>query len=43
VKPVVVGRLERDIEKLEALYRQGYGETIERLPALKAWVATPHS
>jgi predicted patatin/cPLA2 family phospholipase len=38
VRPIVVGRLERDPGKLDALYRQGYDETLERLPALKAWL-----
>jgi len=41
VKPLVVDRLERDVEKLDALYRQGYEETLERLPALKAWLGAP--
>jgi predicted patatin/cPLA2 family phospholipase len=41
VRPLVVDRLERDVAKLDALYRQGYDETFERLPALKAWLATP--
>ena len=39
VKPLVVGRMERDQRRLEALYRQGYDETVERLPALRAWLA----
>jgi len=38
VKPLLVGRLEREVEKLELLYRQGYEETLERLPALKSWI-----
>jgi len=39
-RPLVVGRMERDVAKLEALYRQGYDEARERLPALAAWMAT---
>ena len=39
VRPLVVDRLERDVAKLDALYRQGYDETLERLPALRAWLA----
>lgn len=38
IRPLVVGRMERDIGKLEALYRQGYDETVERLPALREWM-----
>jgi predicted patatin/cPLA2 family phospholipase len=41
IRPIVVGRLERDPVKLDALYRQGYDETLECLPALRAWLATP--
>jgi predicted patatin/cPLA2 family phospholipase len=40
-RPLVVGRMERDAAKLDALYRQGYAETLERIPALKAWLAAP--
>lgn len=38
VKPLLVGRMERDQRRLEALYRQGYAETVEGLPALRAWL-----
>ena len=41
VKPLVVGRLERDVAALDALYRQGYEETRERAAELKAWLAAP--
>jgi predicted patatin/cPLA2 family phospholipase len=37
LRPLAVGRLERDVAKLDLLYRQGYDETLERLPALRAW------
>ncbi len=40
-QPLIVGRLESDVERLEALYRQGYDETLERVPALKAWLEAP--
>lgn len=43
IKPVAVGRMERDVSKLDALYRQGYDETLGRLPALRAWVTAPPS
>jgi predicted patatin/cPLA2 family phospholipase len=38
-KPLVVGRMERDVQKLDALYRQGHDETLGRMAALEAWVA----
>ena len=38
VRPLVVGRMERDVVKLDALYRQGYEETAARIPALRAWL-----
>jgi predicted patatin/cPLA2 family phospholipase len=38
VRPLVVGRLERDRGRLEALYRQGYDETMARMPELGAWL-----
>ena len=41
VRPLVVGRLERNVEKLDTLYRQGYDDTLQRLPALKTWLAGP--
>ncbi len=37
-RPLVVGRLERDPARLEALYRQGYDETMARMPELEAWL-----
>jgi len=40
-RPLVVDRLEKDVAKLDALYRQGYDETLERLPALESWLAAP--
>jgi predicted patatin/cPLA2 family phospholipase len=39
--PLVVDRMERDVEKLDALYRQGYEETLARLPALREWLEAP--
>jgi predicted patatin/cPLA2 family phospholipase len=39
VRPLVVSRMERDVAKLEALYRQGHGETLARIPALREWLA----
>jgi predicted patatin/cPLA2 family phospholipase len=41
VKPLIVGRLERDVKRLDALYRQGYAETAERVPQLRKWLAAP--
>ncbi len=38
VRPLVVGRMERDLGRLEALYRQGYHETLARTAELKAWL-----
>ena len=38
VRPLVVGRMERDPGRLEALYRQGYDETMARMPELEAWL-----
>ncbi|NLE23394.1 MAG: patatin family protein [Actinobacteria bacterium] len=38
VRPLVVGRMERDIGRLEALYRQGYDETMARMTELEAWL-----
>jgi predicted patatin/cPLA2 family phospholipase len=38
VRPLAVGRMERDPARLEVLYRQGYDETVARLPALKEWL-----
>jgi predicted patatin/cPLA2 family phospholipase len=39
LRTLEVGRMERDTTKLEALYRQGYDETRERLPDLRKWLA----
>jgi len=41
VKPLAVDRLERDRNKLEALYRQGYEEAAARTADLKEWLAAP--
>jgi predicted patatin/cPLA2 family phospholipase len=38
VRPLAVGRMERDLTRLEALYRQGYDETMARMPDLQAWL-----
>jgi predicted patatin/cPLA2 family phospholipase len=38
VRPLVVGRMERDLARLEALYRQGYDETMARMGELEAWL-----
>jgi predicted patatin/cPLA2 family phospholipase len=38
VRPLVVGRMERDVARLEALYRQGYDETTARMDELRAWL-----
>jgi predicted patatin/cPLA2 family phospholipase len=38
-RSLVVGRMERDVTKLDALYQEGYDETIERLPELREWLA----
>ena len=37
-RPLVVGRMERDLARLEALYRQGYDETMARMTDLEAWL-----
>jgi predicted patatin/cPLA2 family phospholipase len=37
-RPLVVGRMERDLARLEALYRQGYDETMARMADLEAWL-----
>jgi predicted patatin/cPLA2 family phospholipase len=39
VRPLVVDRMERDVTKLDALYRQGYEETRARSAGLKEWLA----
>jgi len=39
IKPLVVGRMERDVGKLNSLYRQGYEEAVERVPALRSWLS----
>jgi predicted patatin/cPLA2 family phospholipase len=38
VRPLAVGRMERDLARLVALYRQGYDETMARMPELEAWL-----
>ena len=38
VRPLVVGRMERDLGRLEALYRQGYDEAMARMAGLEAWL-----
>lgn len=37
-RPLVVSRTERDVARLEALYRQGYDETMARMADLEAWL-----
>lgn len=37
-RPLMVGRMERDPAKLEALYRQGYDETMARMAGLQGWL-----
>ena len=37
--PVTVSRFEKDVEKLGELYFKGYYETLEKIPALKAYLA----
>lgn len=39
IEPLTVGRMERDVGKLDLLYRQGYEEAVERVPALRSWLA----
>ena len=39
VSPLEVGRMERDLGRLETLYRRGYEETTARVPALREWLA----
>jgi predicted patatin/cPLA2 family phospholipase len=39
IRPLVVGRMERDRARLEALYRQGYDETLARMDELRAWLS----
>lgn len=36
-----VSRMERDLARLDALYRQGYDETRARVPELQAWLTEP--
>ena len=38
VRPLVVGRMERDLTRLEALFRQGHDETMARMAGLEAWL-----
>jgi predicted patatin/cPLA2 family phospholipase len=37
LRPLAVGRIERDVAKLESLYRQGYDEAMQRLDELAHW------
>lgn len=37
-RPVEIGRIEKDGEKLEALYRQGYETAAQRAEALKKYL-----
>jgi predicted patatin/cPLA2 family phospholipase len=39
-QPLTVDRMDRDVTRLEELYRQGYAETAERLPALATWLGS---
>ena len=39
MKPVDVSRIEGDMEKLGALYYQGYHEAQKLIPALKAYLS----
>jgi predicted patatin/cPLA2 family phospholipase len=38
IRLLTVDRLERNVSKLDALYHQGYDETLDRLPALQTWL-----
>jgi predicted patatin/cPLA2 family phospholipase len=38
VRLLAVGRMERDTARLDALYRQGYDETMARMADLEAWL-----
>ncbi len=38
VRPLLVGRMERDLGRLEALYQQGYDETLARMAELESWL-----
>jgi predicted patatin/cPLA2 family phospholipase len=38
VRPLLVDRMERDLARLEALYRQGYDETTARMSELQTWL-----
>lgn len=40
LRALTVDRMTRDVSRLDALYRQGYDETQQRLPALKAWLTS---
>ncbi len=37
-KEIIVDRLERDIDKLDDLYKQGYNETMEEMEKFKMWL-----
>ena len=43
IRTLEVGRLARDVTKLDALYRQGYAEALERWPAFEEWLAAAPS
>jgi predicted patatin/cPLA2 family phospholipase len=40
MKPLTVGRMERDPARLEELYRQGYDETVARVAEMREWLGT---
>jgi predicted patatin/cPLA2 family phospholipase len=37
LRPLAVGRIERDVDKLQSLYRQGYEEALDRMDELGRW------
>lgn len=39
-EPLVVGRMERDTEKLDALYMQGYRDAGKLMPSLQEWMGS---
>jgi predicted patatin/cPLA2 family phospholipase len=39
-RPLVVDRIERNVAKLDSLYRQGYDEALERMDELSRWQGT---
>ena len=42
-RPVTVGRFEGSMGKLGELYRLGYNDAKERIPALKEYLALPRT